>query len=77
MEVGNIAAAIKQLIELEGNSIFLDPKRFCAILDDLAIGARKESKIIRRGVNETVLGLFYEVYKGDCKDRRMQLRRVE
>ena len=77
MEVGNISAAIKQLIELEGDSIFLDPKRFCAILDDLAIGARKESKIIRRGVNETVLRLFYEVYKGDNKDRRTQLRRVE
>lgn len=77
MEVGNISAAIKQIIELEGDSIFLDPKRFCAILDDLAIGARKESKIIRRGVNETVLRLFYEVYKGDNKDRRTQLRRVE
>lgn len=77
MESGNISSVIRQIVDTEGVEVFLNAKRFCAYLDDLAVGARQESKVLRRALTDAVLRKFYEIYRADIADRQVLLAKIE
>ena len=59
-----MSKTIKEIVELQGTSVFRNSKIFCAMLDDLVPRLEKERKIFRRVLDDEVLAEIGHLYEG-------------
>lgn len=71
-----ITKAIAKIVELEGEEIFKNPKKFIALLNDLIPECTNERKVFQRALTEDIFALFLPIYKAPDSGSTNELMRI-
>ncbi len=71
-----ITNAIAKIVELEGEEIFKNPKKFIALLNDLIPECTNERKVFQRALTEDIFALFLPIYKAPDSGSTNELMRI-
>jgi len=73
----NIGVVIKQIMNIDGENIFLNPKRFNALLDDLAPDLTTERKVFHRAITDETLLMFKELRDKNSDEDEFLLLKIK
>ena len=71
-----ITDAIVKIVELEGEAIFKNSKKFIALLNDLIPECINERRVFQRALSNEILALFLPIYNNTISDPTNELMRI-